>query len=147
MRSVNPLVSLPCTGLVFVQDMRAFTIVLVFVLLVSSVSFMNLLGEGTSDDEGFNVTDNLQYYGKKNTRIGHEEYEGPYISLFTSFRLLLGDFDPSAYLEANDAKKGAIIRSRSPSHTSSLLRYPCLAAVNLATLFFAATMFFVNIVL
>lgn len=79
--------------------MRAFIIVVVFVLLISSVSFMNLLGGEIP--EGFNISDDAIMFGSKhdNVAYGHEEYGGPYIAFFTSFRLLLGDFDPTAYLD------------------------------------------------
>ncbi|KAL1503443.1 hypothetical protein AB1Y20_011931 [Prymnesium parvum] len=80
------------------SDMISFTVVVVYVLLVSTVAFLLLL-----------ETNGAQDYGS----IG--------IGTFTTFRLLLGDFDPEIYVDGQN--------------------------VTLATAVFVITMFFVNIVL
>jgi len=78
-------------------DMVSFTVVVVYVLLVSTVAFVLLLEENDAQD-----------------------YGGIGIAAFTTFRLLLGDFDPETYVDGQ--------------------------SVTLATVVFAITMFFVNIV-
>ena len=109
-----------------ISAMASFMVVLVFVLVVSTAAFLNLLGSGSRHSSSPSAPPAAALFGSFNDmggRRSHDglgEYANVGIASFTMFRLLLGDFDPDTYIVDHE--------------------------INFATVIFAATMFFVNIV-